>query len=80
MIVTSATLALERVSRFFDEAPILTVSGRDHPIEVRYAGRSLEESQDPDLPAAVLGAYLDIATTPGRHRSRRCARVPAGRA
>ncbi len=64
VIVTSATLALERVSRFFDDAPILTVSGRNHPIEVRYAPPP-EGSQDPDLPAAVLGAYLDIATTPG---------------
>ena len=64
VIVTSATLALERVSRFFDNAPILTVSGRSHPIEVRYAAAP-EDADDPDLPAAVLGAYLDIATTPG---------------
>jgi ATP-dependent helicase HrpA len=64
VIVTSATLALERVSRFFDNAPILTVSGRSHPIEVRYAAAA-EDADDPDLPAAVLGAYLDIATTPG---------------
>ncbi len=64
VIVTSATLAVERVSRFFDDAPILTVSGRGHPIEVRYAAAP-EDADDPDLPAAVLGAYLDIATTPG---------------
>ncbi len=64
VIITSATLAVERVSRFFDDAPILTVSGRGHPIEVRYAAAA-EDADDPDLPAAVLGAYLDIATTPG---------------
>src|ERR1700691_389825 len=64
VIITSATLAVERVSRFFDDAPILTVSGRSHPIEVRYAAAP-EDADDPDLPAAVLGAYLDIATTPG---------------
>jgi ATP-dependent helicase HrpA len=64
VIVTSATLAVERVSRFFDAAPILTVSGRSHPIEVRYAVAPAD-ADDPDLPAAVLGAYLDIATTPG---------------
>src|SRR6202522_1426150 len=51
LIVTSATLAVERVSRFFDDAPILKVSGRNHPIEVRYAAPHDEE--DPDLPAAV---------------------------
>jgi ATP-dependent helicase HrpA len=64
VIITSATLAVERVSRFFDDAPVLTVSGRSHPIEVRYAAAP-EDADDPDLPAAVLGAYLDIATTPG---------------
>ena len=64
VIITSATLAVERVSRFFDAAPILTVSGRSHPIEVRYAAAP-EDADDPDLPAAVLGAYHDIATTPG---------------
>jgi ATP-dependent helicase HrpA len=64
VIVTSATLAVERVSRFFDDAPILTVSGRSHPIEVRYAAAP-EDADDPDLAVAVLGAYLDISTTPG---------------
>jgi ATP-dependent helicase HrpA len=64
VIITSATLAVERVSRFFDDAPILTVSGRSHPIEVRYAPLPAD-ADDPDLGTAVLGAYLDIATTPG---------------
>jgi ATP-dependent helicase HrpA len=63
VIVTSATLAVERVARFFGDGPIISVSGRAHPIEVRYAAS--EDQEDPDLPAAVLGAYLDIATTPG---------------
>src|SRR5258706_16175053 len=41
VIVTSATLDVERISRFFDDAPVVTVSGRSHPIEVRY-----RETQD----------------------------------
>jgi len=64
LIVTSATLEVERVARFFDGAPILAVSGRNHPIEVRYAAAP-EDDQDPDLPAAVLAAYRELATTPG---------------
>jgi ATP-dependent helicase HrpA len=64
LIVTSATLDVERVSRFFDDAPIIAVSGRNHPIEVRY-GADADETEDPDLPVAVLDAYRDIVTTPG---------------
>jgi ATP-dependent helicase HrpA len=64
LIVTSATLEVERVSRFFDDAPILAVSGRTHPIEVRYAAAA-DDVEDPDLPAAVLSAFQEIAATPG---------------
>ena len=64
LIVTSATLDVERVSRFFDDAPIITVSGRSYPIEVRYR-QSEEADEDPDLPPAVLAAYQEIATEPG---------------
>ncbi len=61
LIVTSATLDVERVARFFDDAPIITVSGRNFPIEVRYAEES--DAEDPDLPLAVLNAYHDIASS-----------------
>jgi ATP-dependent helicase HrpA len=63
LIVTSATLDVERMARFFDDAPIITVSGRNFPIEVRYAAES--DAEDPDLPLAVLTAYQDIIATPG---------------
>ncbi|MDP9011433.1 MAG: ATP-dependent RNA helicase HrpA [Pseudomonadota bacterium] len=64
LIVTSATLDVERVATFFGDAPVITVSGRNHPIEVRYAADE-DGADDPDLPLAVLDAYQDIATTPG---------------
>ena len=64
LIVTSATLDVERVAQFFDNAPIITVSGRSHPIEVRYR-QSGDADEDPDLPAAVLDAYQEVATEPG---------------
>jgi ATP-dependent helicase HrpA len=63
VIVTSATLDVERISRFFDDAPILTVSGRSHPIEVRYREAS-DDAEDPDLPTAVLEAYREITMAP----------------
>src|SRR5258708_28644566 len=63
VIVTSATLDIERISQFFDGAPIIAVSGRTHPIEVRYR-ETADDADDPDLPAAVLEAYREIAAEP----------------
>ncbi len=64
VIVTSATLDVERISRFFDDAPIISVGGRNHPIEVRYR-EATEETEDPDMPGMVLEAYREIAMEPG---------------
>ncbi len=36
LIVTSATLDAERFSQHFDQAPVIEVSGRLHPIEMRW--------------------------------------------
>ena len=36
VIVTSATIDVERFSRHFDGAPIIEVSGRTYPVEIRY--------------------------------------------
>src|SRR3990172_4639816 len=36
LIITSATIDTERFSRHFDGAPIIEVSGRGYPVEVRY--------------------------------------------
>ncbi len=45
IIITSATIDPERFSDHFDGAPIIMVSGRTYPVEVRY--RPLQ-SEDPD--------------------------------
>ena len=47
VIITSATIDPERFSRHFDGAPIVEVSGRTYPVEVRY-----RPIIDPDDPAA----------------------------
>src|SRR3954462_3817201 len=36
VIVTSATIDTERFSRHFDDAPVVEVSGRTYPVELRY--------------------------------------------
>src|SRR4051794_23237952 len=49
LIVTSATIDPDRFSRHFDGAPVIEVSGRTYPVEVRY--RPLEEPDDDPLDA-----------------------------
>jgi ATP-dependent helicase HrpA len=46
VIVTSATIDPERFAHHFDDAPIVEVSGRTYPVEVRY--RPLDETDDED--------------------------------
>ncbi|QKG27356.1 ATP-dependent RNA helicase HrpA [Actinomadura verrucosospora] len=47
VIITSATIDPERFSRHFGDAPIVEVSGRTYPVEVRY-----RPVADPDDPSA----------------------------
>lgn len=47
VIITSATIDPERFSRHFENAPILEVSGRTYPVEVRYRP-VVEEADDAD--------------------------------
>ncbi|MFI6816340.1 ATP-dependent RNA helicase HrpA [Nonomuraea sp. NPDC050328] len=44
VIITSATIDPDRFSRHFGDAPIIEVSGRTYPVEVRY--RPLDEDDD----------------------------------
>ena len=45
VVITSATIDPERFSRHFGDAPIIEVSGRTYPVEVRY--RPLVDPDDP---------------------------------
>jgi ATP-dependent helicase HrpA len=36
VIITSATIDPQRFSRHFNKAPVIEVSGRTYPVEVRY--------------------------------------------
>ncbi|MFF9632407.1 ATP-dependent RNA helicase HrpA [Streptomyces fradiae] len=48
VVITSATIDPERFSRHFGDAPIVEVSGRTHPVEVRYRPLLEEDSEEPD--------------------------------
>ncbi|MFG2026981.1 ATP-dependent RNA helicase HrpA [Streptomyces sp. NPDC048825] len=48
VVITSATIDPERFSRHFGNAPIVEVSGRTYPVEVRYRPLLEEDSEDVD--------------------------------
>ncbi|QSY46934.1 MULTISPECIES: ATP-dependent RNA helicase HrpA [Streptomyces] len=48
VVITSATIDPERFSRHFGDAPIVEVSGRTYPVEVRYRPLLEEDSGDAD--------------------------------
>ncbi|GAB2985550.1 ATP-dependent RNA helicase HrpA [Frigoribacterium salinisoli] len=51
VVVTSATIDPESFSRHFDGAPVIEVSGRTHPVEIRYRPLVADadaEGDDPD--------------------------------
>ena len=58
LIVSSATLDTGRISDFFGGAPIIDVSGRTYPVEVRHAD---PDSAPADPVAAVPGAVRALA-------------------
>ncbi|MFF4735613.1 ATP-dependent RNA helicase HrpA [Streptomyces sp. NPDC001262] len=48
VVITSATIDPERFSRHFGDAPIVEVSGRTYPVEVRYRPLLEQGSEDAD--------------------------------
>ncbi len=62
LVITSATIDPARFSRHFDAAPVIEVSGRGYPVDVRY--RPLlaedEDERDRDLQQAILDAVDEV--------------------
>ncbi|WP_455353129.1 ATP-dependent RNA helicase HrpA [Streptomyces sp. SYSU K217416] len=48
VVITSATIDPERFSRHFGDAPIVEVSGRTYPVEVRYRPLLEDDSEESD--------------------------------
>lgn len=58
VIVSSATLEADRFSKFFDDAPVVSVEGRTFGVEVLYE----PPPEDLDLPDAAAAAVKNIAS------------------
>ncbi|HIF53625.1 MAG TPA: ATP-dependent RNA helicase HrpA [Methylococcaceae bacterium] len=63
LIITSATIDPERFSKHFNNAPIINVSGRTYPVEMRYRPIELIEEDDEtsaDLQQAIVDAVDEL--------------------
>ncbi|WP_051323356.1 ATP-dependent RNA helicase HrpA [Budvicia aquatica] len=61
VIITSATIDPQRFSRHFNNAPIIEVSGRTYPVEVRYRPIADESDEgDRDQQQAILDAVDEL--------------------
>jgi ATP-dependent helicase HrpA len=84
IIITSATIDPQRFAEHFDEAPIIEVSGRTYPVEMRYrplAAQS-EDERERSLRQGVLEAVDELSGLgrgdvlvflPGEREIRQCA-------
>ncbi|MDR2391956.1 MAG: ATP-dependent RNA helicase HrpA, partial [Planctomycetota bacterium] len=60
LIVSSATLDMERFSRYLDGAPTIRLEGRVFPVETRWRQPNEGEDEDPDLAVMILHAVEEL--------------------
>lgn len=60
VIVTSATLDHKRFQEFFDGAPLMEVTGRQYPVDIRHEDVGELLGERPDSPEAVAWAVQEI--------------------
>jgi len=63
VIITSATIDPQRFSRHFNDAPIIEVSGRTYPVELRYRPLKSEDpdEEDREQTQAIIEAVDELA-------------------
>ena len=67
LVITSATLEVEKFRQQFTKAPVLEVSGRTYPVEVRYRPAEVDEvsNDQPEAAAVVRGVGEALEDGPG---------------
>ncbi len=64
LVITSATIDPQRFANHFDSAPIIEVSGRTYPVEIRYRPIEQRDEEDDetsdDLQQAILDAVDEL--------------------
>ena len=65
IIITSATIDADRFARHFSNAPVIEVSGRMYPVDIRY--RPLSERDEDDRDVEMEDAVVEAADELQRH-------------
>ncbi len=60
VIITSATIDLDKFSKHFDDAPVIEVSGRTFPVETRYRSLVRDEGEDFDVTEGIFEAVDEL--------------------
>lgn len=64
LIISSATIDQERFSQYFGGAPIVKISGRHYPVEIRYRPLGADSQGEQSLAVAVAAAVQDLWGAP----------------
>ena len=60
LIVTSATLDVDRIAAHFPSAPVIEVKGRTFPVEMRYRPLQNPDADDLDVNSGIQNAVLEL--------------------
>lgn len=60
VIITSATIDTERFSKHFSDAPVIEVSGRGYPVDVRYRSPETESGDPGDWADGIVAAVDEL--------------------
>lgn len=71
IIITSATIDVEKFSSHFSDAPIISVSGRTYPVEILYQDPAELEGEDKDDDILLAGVVQALKTLERLERERR---------
>ncbi len=64
LIISSATIDAEKFSRHFNQAPVISVSGRTYPITTLYREAEGEEEEETSYVDRAIAAIEELATLP----------------
>ncbi|MEX2333820.1 MAG: helicase-related protein, partial [Pseudohongiella sp.] len=71
IIITSATIDVEKFSRHFSDAPIISVSGRTYPVEILYQDPAELDGEDKEEDILLAGVLQALRTLERMERERR---------